>query len=122
MSLKSYGIGRFVAKPELKQTTQGVAIAEFTLVFNEKRKVADKLLEQPHFFDFVIWDKAAELVCKTFDKGDIINVVSATPRQNKWEDKEGKKHSKVIFRIDSFEFVPHQKSRNAIQNSENLEQ
>jgi len=108
---KAQGIGRFVAKPELKHTSNKVAVSEFTLAFNERRKVGDKLLEQAHFFDFVIWDKAAELVCKSFDQGDPIYIASSTPRQDKWETTEGQKRSRVVFRVDEFSFVPRQKNR-----------
>lgn len=109
--MKTSGIGRFVAKPELKTTKDGTFLSEFTLVYNEKRKVGEKLLEQAHYFDFVIWDKAADVVCKYFDKGDLIYIVQATPRQDRWEDKDGNKRSRVIFRVDNFEFVPNQKRK-----------
>ena len=118
--MKTSGIGRFVAKPELKTTKEGTFLSEFTLVYNEKRKVGDKLLEQAHYFDFVIWDKAAEVVCKYFDKGDLIYIVQATPRQDKWQDKDGNKRSRVLFRVDSFEFVPSQKRKEAEEVQETV--
>lgn len=119
--MKLTGIGRFVAKPELKQTKDGISVSEFSLVYNERRKVADKLVEQAHFFDFVIWDKAADLVCKSFDKGDIIYIVSATPRQDRWQDANGNKRSRVVFRIDEFSFVPYQKRKETEVEAENNE-
>ena len=115
--MKTTGICRFAAKPELKHTNEGVALSEFTLVYNEKRKTQDKLHEQAHFFDCVIWDKAAEVVCTHFYKGDLIYVVQATPRQDRWEDKDGNKRSRIVFRIDSFEFVPYQKPKVKAEDS-----
>jgi single-stranded DNA-binding protein len=99
------GLIRLVAKPDLQRTPEGVAVSTFTGVFNEKRKSQDKLVEDAHYLDFTIWDKAAEFVCDRFDKGDLIYIESATPRQRKWVDNDGKKHSKIIFRINSFQRV-----------------
>jgi single-stranded DNA-binding protein len=99
------GLIRLVQRPELSKTEQNVSVSSFTGVFNEKRKTQDKLVEDAHYLDFVIWDKAAEFVCDRFDKGDLIYIESATPRQRKWVDGEGKKHSKIVFRVNSFQRV-----------------
>lgn len=112
----SYGLIRLVAKPELSHTENNVAVSTFIGVFNEKRKSQDKVVEDAHFLDFVIWDKAADYVCNKFDKGDLIYIESATPRQRKWTDKEGNKHSKIVFRVNSFYRVSSPK------NSSNNEQ
>ena len=100
----AHGVLRFVAKPVLKTIGSGTSLCEFTLVDNERRKVGDKIVETAHFFDFVIWDKAADVVAKHFDKGDLIEIVSATVRQEKWE-KDGQKRSKIVFRVNDFKFV-----------------
>lgn len=57
------------------------------------------------YFDLEVWDRAAEYVEKNLRKGDSLIVLRATPRQNRWE-KEGVKHSKVIFRVNSFRILP----------------
>ena len=119
--MKATGICRFAADPELKETKDGVCLSEFVLVFNEKRKVGDKLLEQAHFFDCVIWDKAAKVVCDNFEKGDLIYIVQATPRQDRWLDKDNNKRSRIIFRIDSFEFIPFQKRKETTTIEQNGE-
>ncbi len=110
--LKLYGYGRFTADPVVKYTTdKNVAVCEFTLAWNEKRKVNDQLVENVHFLEFVIWDKAAELVGRDFKKGSPIFIVSATPRLDRWEDKEGNKRQRVLFRVDEFSYVPRDKNR-----------
>lgn len=116
--MKSYGLVRFVSKPELKHTKDGTPLCEFVGVYNERRKVGDKLLEQAHFLDFVIWDKAAELVAEKFDKGSLIYIVSSTVRQDRWEDKDGNKRSRIIFRVDEFQFVPSQKAKEQEVNTQ----
>ena len=106
--MKASGIGRFVSKPVLRKTTAGSSVSNFRLVFEERRKSKDgALVKNSHFFDFEIWDKAAELVASNFDTGDTIHIIQSTPREDKWEDKEtGGKRSRVLFRIDEFGFVP----------------
>lgn len=104
--MKASGIGRFVDKPVLKTLASGSVVSEFRLVFEERRKVKDKLVKRAHFFSFEIWDKAAEVVTKNFDKGDTIHIIQATPREDTWQDEDNKRHSKVYFRIDDFGFVP----------------
>jgi single-strand DNA-binding protein len=106
--MNSYGILRFVAKPELRETSSGVKFANFSLAYNERRK--DKNgdpVDTAHFLEFEIWDRGAEVLCDMFDKGDPIFIESSTPRQHTWEDKtSGQKRSKIVFRIDRFKPVP----------------
>ena len=77
------GTGRFTADPELRTTKDGVSVCDFVLAHNEYRKDANGERKSfAGFFNFVIWDKAAEIVCKYAKKGDLIEI-RATPRQDK---------------------------------------
>ena len=58
------------------------------------------------YFDLELWDKAAEYIENNCHKGDTIIVLKGTPRQNRWESEDGKKNSKVIFRVSSFRLIP----------------
>jgi len=103
--MKTIGIGRFVRDPELKEVGN-THVCEFSLAVNEYRKINGERKKYTNFFDFVIWDKAAELIAKYKVKGDLIYVV-ATARQDKWVDKEtGGNRSRVVFRVDDFTFIP----------------
>ena len=103
---KGHGVGRFVQQPELKYV-KDTCVCEFSLAFNEyrKNKTTGESSKVPHFFDFVIWDKGAELMAQYCSKGDLIEV-SVSPRQEKWESQDGSKRSKTVFRVDHFEFLP----------------
>jgi single-stranded DNA-binding protein len=57
------------------------------------------------YFDFELWDKAAEYVYNNVKKGDTFVVLSSVPRQSRWE-KDGKAMSKVFFRIQAFRHIP----------------
>lgn len=58
------------------------------------------------YFDLEVWDKAADYISNNCKKGDTLIVLAATPRQNRWENPEGKMQSKVIFRVKSFRVIP----------------
>lgn len=58
-----------------------------------------------NFFHFEIWDTAAEYLANNAKKGDSLVVLSATPKEHTW-DKDGEKHSRVIFRINKFKVIP----------------
>lgn len=113
--MKAMGTGRFVKDPELREVpTAQTCVCNFSLAINEQRKVNNERKKYTHFFDFVIWDKAAEVICKYCKKGDMLEFL-ASPRQEKWQDEEGNPRSKVTFRIDDFKFIS---TRNKSQNED----
>lgn len=97
------GVGRFVKQPELKEVNS-THVCEFSLAVNEYRNTGTER-KVVHFLDFVIWDKAAEVITKYCNKGDMI-FVSATPRQDRWES-DGRNHSRVVFRVNQFTLLPN---------------
>lgn len=122
--MKTFGVGRFVADPTLHEVgdeEKQTVVCKFSLAVNEFRKVNGERKKYAHFFDFEIWDKAAELIHKWRRKGDLIEFV-ATPRQQKWNDKEtGEPRSKVVFRMDDFTFMPRSTSPNSEPKEEEEE-
>jgi single-strand DNA-binding protein len=109
------GVGRFVRDPDMKAVND-THVCEFSLAVNEFRKVGGERKKFAHFFDFVIWDKAAEVINEYCNKGDLIEV-RATPRQDKWQDKDGNNRSRIVFRVDEFSFLPRS-TNNATQTEE----
>ena len=99
-------LGRLVKDPELRRTTGGKAVCEFTIVTNDR--YVDKsgnTQEDPEYHDMVAWDKQAETIAQHKRKGDELFVV-AKKRTSKWEDKAtGQKKQKVEFHVSEFEFV-----------------
>jgi single-strand DNA-binding protein len=103
--MKVFGVGRFVADPVMYDVGE-TNVCKFSLAVNEYRKVAGERKKYAHFFDFEIWDKAADLIHKYRKKGDLIEFYG-TARQQKWNDKEtGEPRSKIVFRMDDFTFMP----------------
>ena len=89
--------GRLTAKPELKQTTTGITVANFTVAVNRRFNK-----DQTDFINCQAWKTTAEFVNKYFDKGQEILVVGELHIE-KWEkDGETRTASRVV--IDEVEF------------------
>lgn len=115
--MKLLGVGRLVRDPELKQT-ENSCVSQFSMAVDEYRKINGERKKFTHFLDFVVWDKGAELICEYVRKGDQLEVL-ATPRQEKWNDKEtGAPRSKLVFRVDEFKFMDSRKSQVEEQETE----
>ena len=98
--LYSHGEVHVVQDPVIKEVgnTKVASIVGMTV---ESIGTGDTKKDIFSYFDFEVWDKAAEYIEKNLKKGDKFIVHSATPRQNRWE-KDGEKHSKIVFRVRSF--------------------
>lgn len=108
MSLEINGWARVVADPVLKNVGN-TQVAELTVVENEyigKDNDGNKK-EITSFFDLVAWDTAAEYVANNVKKGDMLSF-RGTPRQDRWEDADGNKRSKIFIRVTKFYNSPKQ--------------
>ena len=94
--------GNLVRDPELKFSQGGLAIVTGSVATNRWRKDKDDYVS---YLDFKIFGKRGEAFASNHAKGDKVLLVGY-PEQERWEDKNGGgKRSKVVFVIDSFEFV-----------------
>ena len=91
-------LGRLTADPEIKYTQSGVAIANFSLAYNEKwkDKASGELKEDVHFFTVEAFGTSAQYAEKYLTKGSRVAVVGSL-RQNRWEDN-GQSRSRVVIR------------------------
>jgi len=96
-------VGRLTRDAELKHTSGGMAICEFSLASNYTRKQGDEYVEEASFFDCVLFGRYAEAVHQYMTKKQQI-VIAAEARQERWE-KDGQKRSKVKFICTSVELV-----------------
>jgi len=98
-----FGTGRFTKDPVLKEVNETV-VCEFTLAVDEFRMIQGERKKYTNFFNFSIWDKAAEVIAKYRKKGDQLEFYG-TPRQDKWVDKDGNNRERVFFRVDQFRLL-----------------
>jgi len=83
-------VGQLTKEVEIKFSQSGTAIAKGTVFTKKWKKDKD---DEFHHFDFVCFGKQAEWLSDA-KKGNHI-MISGEIQQEKWEDKDGNKRSKV---------------------------
>ena len=85
--------GRLATDPDVRQTRDGKTVARFRVA------VAGYKRDDVSFLDFEAWGKTAETLAQYRHKGDTVGV-TAHAVVDQW-DKDGVKHSRVKFVVDS---------------------
>ncbi len=88
-------LGRLVADPELRQTTQGLAVTRMRIAVN-RAYVKQGEERKADFIDVVAWRSTAEFVSKYFRKGNMIGVSGSIQTRN-YTDKDG--NNRYAFEI-----------------------
>ncbi len=84
-------IGNLGRDPEIRYTTSGQAVANFTLATTEVRTNKDgKKNEFTEWHRIVAWGRMAEICGEYLSKGRTV-YIEGTLRTRSWEDKEGRK-------------------------------
>ncbi|MCL1811968.1 MAG: single-stranded DNA-binding protein [Treponema sp.] len=86
-------VGRLTRDAELKFTSGGQAVCKFSIAVNRRRKQGDQWVDEPSFFDIVLWGRQGETLNQYLVKGKQIGV-DGELRQDRWE-QDGQKHSRV---------------------------
>ena len=103
---------------EVKYTTEGVAIGNFSIAVNDSVKKNGEWIEDSSFFECVAYGKKAETLKSYVTSGQRM-FFYMRPKQERWIDKEGNKRSRVVFIVDDFSFG--EKPRGA-QQGQNMPQ
>ena len=111
----TFHIGRMTKDPELRRTSNGKAVATFSLAVRNDFKNADGNYDSI-FLDFVAFDVRAETICKYARKGDRIAIAGkSAPRY--YENKEGRKVRVDEIKVNDFEFLEPKKDRPAAETN-----
>lgn len=86
-------IGRLTRDAELKYTANGQAVCKFSVAVNRRRKNGDQWVDEPNFFDVVLWGRSGETLNQYLVKGKQV-AVEGELRQDRWE-QDGQNRSKV---------------------------
>lgn len=97
-------MGNLTRDPELRYTSGGTAVANFSLAVNRRFKTDDEVREEVDFFDIVVWGKQAENCSEYLSKGRPV-LVEGRLQQNRWETSEGQKRSKVEVVANTVQFL-----------------
>lgn len=101
--------GRLTAAPDLRTTTTGKSVTEFTLAvdrFTDGEKQAD-------FVRCTAWNKQAENLCRYQAKGDKIAVFGAL-RVEKYKDNNGNDRYKNYVLVTEIEFLGSKATRDPV--------
>lgn len=96
-------MGRLVADPELRTTTQGNSVCSFRIACD--RSFAQQGQErQADFIDIVAWRQQADFVSKYFQRGSLI-AVEGSLQTRQYQDKQGSKRTAVEVVANNISFA-----------------
>lgn len=110
--------GNLCRDAELKYTNTGKAIMNFSIAINmynfkEKKEVA-------HFFECLKFGEESEKILKYMKKGKKIGVQGKL-MQERWEDREGKKNSKIKIYVNEITFFSYDSDKSEKSNNSECE-
>lgn len=104
--------GNLVRDPELKSVGDSKVVS-FSVAVNSVRGSGDNKREETSYLDCEAWGRQAEVIAQYLKKGDGI-LVNGELKQDRWEDTDGNKRSKIKVNVNRFDFMSKGK------NSSNL--
>lgn len=104
--------GNVVRAPTFKETVTGKKVCTVPIAVN--RLFKDNLgkdINEVGYYDIEAWgDKFSELILKFGLKGRGLRVVGRL-KQDRWQDNDGKSHSKVYIVAEHVDFKPFSKKK-----------
>jgi single-strand DNA-binding protein len=87
-------VGNMTRTPELRHIPSGLAVTDFGIAINDRRKLGSgEWVEEVTFVDVTLWGRQAEVACEYAGKGTSV-LVEGRLKQDSWES-EGQKRSKL---------------------------
>ena len=109
---KVYLIGNLTRDPELRSTTSGVDVCNFSIAVNRRFKNPQTGEQETDFFNIVAWRQLAGLCCRYLAKGRKVAVFGSIQTRT-YEDKDGKKRTAFDIVADEVEFLSSNQGTNA---------
>lgn len=103
--------GRLTHSPELRQTSAGASICNFSIAVQRKYN-KNKEEQETDFLDIEAWNGTAEFISKYFDKGDLIDL-DGRLQTSRWTDNDGNKRSRTFVRAEHVNFAPTNNRKNS---------
>lgn len=96
--------GNITRDSELRHTTSGSAVLNFSVAVNSRHKNKDgEWVDRASFIDCVMFGPRAEALVQWLTRGTHV-VVAGELRQTSWEDEKGDKHSRTEVTVGNVEF------------------
>ena len=98
--------GNLTRDPELRQTAGGTPILHFGMAVNDRAKnqQTGEWEDRPNFVDCVLFGARAEAMARILAKGMKV-AVEGRLRYSAWQDKEGKRRSKLEVVCDDVDMM-----------------
>ena len=96
-------MGRLVADPELRTTTQGTNVCSFCIAC-DRNFARQGEQRQADFIDIVAWRQQAEFVSKYFQKGSLI-AIEGSLQTRQYQDKNGNNRTAIEIVASNINFV-----------------
>ena len=96
-------VGRLTKDADIRYTTGGTAVLNFSVAVNESRKQGDQWVEEVNFFDVTLFGKMGEGIHKYMIKGKQV-AVSGRFQHQRWETN-GEARSRIIVVGDSVQLL-----------------
>ena len=96
-------MGRLVADPELRTTTQGTNVCSFRIAC-DRNFARQGEQRQADFIDIVAWRQQAEFVSKYFQKGSLI-AIEGSLQTRQYQDKNGNNRTAVEVVANNINFA-----------------
>lgn len=102
-------IGRITKDLELRNTSKGTPVCEFTLAVNRDKENTD-------FITCQIWNKQAENLCKYQQKGSLISLIGEI-RTESYEISD-KKHYRTYVLVNQVEYLSNPQKSQEMANKD----
>lgn len=107
--------GRLTACPELRRTSNGIAVASFALAVDRDRRNKDTGERDVDFIRCTAWRSTAEFVSKYFSKGQMA-VVSGRLQLHLYTDQQGEKRTSAEVQVENIYFGDSKKTDTGSSN------
>lgn len=113
MTNRAVLVGRLTKDPELRFTSNGIAVTTFTLAVNRPFKNANGE-QEADFINIVVWKKAAENVANYTSKGSLV-AIDGRIQTRSYENKDGQRVYVTEVVADSVQFLDTKKKEESQQ-------
>lgn len=112
-------IGRLTRDPELRYTTNGIAVAKFNLAvdrpqYNKERE------KETDFIDIIVWQRLAEICANNLGKGRLV-AVDGRLQIRSYDDNQGVRRRVAEVVAESVKFLDYPKDKTIHQESNNIQ-
>ena len=109
---KVYLIGNLTRDPEMRSTSTGIPVCNFSIAVNRRFKNAQTGQQETDFFNIVAWRQLAELCSRYLAKGRKVAVFGSIQTRS-YEAQDGSKRTAFDIVADEVEFLSSSQSAGA---------